>query len=252
MAVRALCIALVVAGLAAPVHAQPSGTPSEVLRLGNAAATAGDWQTVSALTETLLKAQLPSSDLAEAHRLAGLAAFFQKNIGTAELHFLSYLRIDLDGQLDPNLYPPEAILFFNDVKAKHNAELRARRKRGNRYRVLTLVPMFAQWQNGERTKGIVVGTMFTTFLVANATSFGLLRSWCNEQDRTCDAPTNRTQLAGQLRAINLVTGVGLIATYAYSVYDGVKGYRRITREERIVPFVTASSSDSFIGVAGTF
>jgi hypothetical protein len=262
MAVRALCIALVICAFALTAHAQPSGSPSgspsDVLRQGNAAATAGDWQTVGRLTETLLKAQLPSSDLAEAHRLAGLAAFFQQNTGTAELHFLSYLRLDLDGQLDPNLYPPEAILFFNEVKAKHNAELRARRKRGNRYRVLTLVPMFAQFQNGERTKGWVVGAIFTSFAVGNLTSFFLLRSWCTRvsgqggSSVTCDDTKDRANVAGQLRAINIVTGVGLIATYAYSVYDGVQGYRRTTREERIVPFVTASSSNRFIGVAGSF
>ena len=246
---KALCIAMLVA-LAAPAAAQPA---SDVLRDGNAAATAGDWATVDKLVQPLLAQQLPSADLGEAHRLAGLSAFFRGDRPTAETHFLAYLRIDLDGQLDPSLYPPEAITFFVDVKAKHNAELRARRKQERkRYWVANLFPPFGQLQNGDRTKAIVVGSVIGVFLVGNITSYAVLKSWCDPDELTCDDPENRVASANRMKTINLVTTVGLIVSYAYGVYDGVQGYRRKTREQRIQPFVAQTAHESFIGVAGSF
>ncbi len=258
MAVTTRSLALVLAVLvvlAAQAAAQPA---SDALRDGNAAATAGDWATVDKLVQPLLAQQLTSADLAEANRLAGLAAFFRGERPTAETHFLTYLRIDLDGVLDPTLYPPEAINYFNDVKAKHNAELRARRKVSKRYWVLNLIPPAGQFQNGERMKGLLVGGILVAFAVGYGTSLGLLGSWCTRVEGeqgsslTCDQDKDRGNIAGQLQTINLVSGVGFLLTYAYGVYDGVQGYRRKTREQRIQPFITNTTTESFIGVAGSF
>lgn len=266
MVIRALVLALVVLATTA-VHAQPSATPpgpyvpagsADVLREGNTAATAGDWNRVSTLVDPLLQGQLPAADLAEAHRLAGLAAFFQGRRPAAEAHLLAYLRIDLDGQLDPALYPPEVVIFFNDVKAKHSAELRTRRPKAKRYWVLNLLPPAGQFQNGERVKGFVVGGLLAGFVVGNVTSFFVLRSWCTQvsgtsgTSYTCDESEDRHSGAAQVRAINIATGIGAILTYAYGVYDGGRGYRRGTRERSIQPFVTSTATSGFIGVAGSF
>lgn len=255
---RALVLALVTLA-ALPARAQaPSQAATDVLREGNAAATAGDWATVRALIEPLLRGQLADADLGEAHRLAGLAALFQARAPDAEQHFLAYLRIDLDGQLDPALYPPEAILFFNDVRAKHGAELRARRPVARRYFVLNLLPPAGQFQNGERTKGFIVGGLVAGFAVANVTSFLLLRSWCTRTTEAggsgllCDETADRTTSAGYARAINLASGVGLILTYAYGVVDGVQGYRRRTRTHALQPVIATHGDTGFVGVAGTF
>src|SRR6185295_11388479 len=132
----------------------------------------------STLVDPLLRQQLPPGDLAEAHRLAGIAAFFAQRNTDAETHFLAYLRIDLDGRLDPALYPPEVVAFFNDVASRHAAELRALRNRPTRSWYLTLVPPFGQFQNGERVKGYVVGGVLGTLLAVNLTTYALLRSWC--------------------------------------------------------------------------
>src|SRR5438270_10051108 len=116
---RALAILCLWCGIAG---AQPI---TSVLRDANTAATAGDWQRVAALVEPVLAGAPSNADLAEAHRLAGLAAFFAQNTAGAEQHFLAYLKLDLDGRLDPALVPPEAVTFFEDVRARHAAELRA-------------------------------------------------------------------------------------------------------------------------------
>lgn len=235
-------------------------TPADLLRDGNAAATAGDWVAVSRLVDPLLRGRLPAADLAEAHRLAGLAAFFQGLRLDAENHFLAYLKIDLDAQLDPALYPPEVLTFFNEVKTKYNADLKARRPKQKRYWILTLVPPVAQFQNGERTKGWIIGGALGTFLVANIASALVMRSWCTRvsgpdgESQTCDNNANdHYASAPTVRLINGITGVAAILTYAYGVYDGVKNYRRRSREAAMQPFVSSTTSgDALLGVAGTF
>lgn len=229
MAVR-LAVALVVGivfGQNALAQGQPEQpvelmTPSEILRSSMDAASAGDWSKVSQLMETLLRGQLGPAELAEAHRLAGLAAFFQGRKPDAERHFLAYLQLDLDGTLDAALYPPDVIVFFTDVKAKNNAELRARRPKPKRYAIVSVLPPFAQFQNGDRAKGFVLGGALVALVGTNLVTYGLLASWCDD-DRTCDGDRDRTSAAGKARIVNLASGIGAILTFAYGVYDGVSG-----------------------------
>jgi hypothetical protein len=218
--------------------------PASALREANAAATAGDWARVSAYVRPLLARQLERADLAEAHRLAGIAALFSDppSYAIADYHFLAYLRLDLDAQLDPALYPPEVVNRFNDVRARHAGELKRLRPKGKRYAVLSVVPPVAQFQNGERTKGIVVGSLLGAFAITNVTTYVVLRSWCTRVSHegntsvTCDEKTNRADTATTLRGLNITAGVGLILTYAYGVYDGVRGYRRESRERALAPY----------------
>ncbi len=258
---RALVIValLASAALAQPAIA-PSSDPAVALREANVAASAGDWARVSATVQPLLARQLERSDLAEAHRLAGIAALFAQpaDHAAAELHFVEYLKIDLDGHLDPALYPPEVVNFFNDVRARHAAELKALRPKGKRYAVLSVLPPLGQFQNGDKVKGIVIGGLLGTFAATNLTTFFVLRSWCTHvslggnSSSTCDEGGEHASSAKTLRALNMTAGVGLILTYAYGVYDGIRGYRRDTRERALVPFASSSNGTSIVGVHISF
>jgi hypothetical protein len=259
--IRALVMLAVVGALAAPVGAQAPQTTSELLRAGNAAALAGDWQSVAQLVTPLLSRPLASPDRAETHRLAGIAAFYQDRRDDAERHFVAYLRIDLDGRLDPALYPPDVVAFCNDVASRHAAELRALRARPRRSWLKTLVPPLGQFQNGQRTKGYVLGGVLGGLVVFNLTTYAYLRSWCDHTDGpgggalTCkDGPggRDRTDEAKELRPYNFASGIAVIAVYVFGVYDGVKGYRRRTRELALQPFVVTSPERSLLGVAGSF
>ena len=232
---------LVIARVAA---AQPA---PQALHDANDAALAGNWQHVAEIVDPLLRQQLSLADLAEAHRLAGLAAFFQHRDGDAEAHFVAYLRLDLDARLDPALVPPEAVTFFEDVRARHAAELRALRPRPRtrRYFVLELLPPFGQIQNGAHTKAWVIGGALGTFAIANITSYLVLRSWCSPSDDTCD---HHTRSATSLQAVNIISGIGLISTYLYGVYDGVMTYRR----QSVVPFAAPATNGGVVGIAGSF
>jgi hypothetical protein len=227
--------------------------PSTSLRDGNTAATAGDWAAVNRLVEPLLQQQLGQADLAEAHRLAGLAAFYLQRQADAEKHFVAYLHIDPNGHLDPALYPPEVLNFFNDVKAKHEVELR---QRPHKYMALELLPPVGQFQNGDTTKGIVIGSLLGAFAITNVTTYYVLRSWCtqvsgSETTVTCDDHKDHTHAASTLRSLNIATGVALIATYIYGVYDGVATYRRHERESA-QPFIVPVSNGAMVGAVWGF
>lgn len=230
--------------------------PAQALREANAAAQSGDWVRVSAYVSPLLARQLDKADLAEAHRLAGIAALFAQPpaYDVAEAHFLAYLKLDLDAHLDPALYPPDVVNYFNDVRARHAAELKALRPQSKRYPVLAVLPPLAQFQNGDRVKGIVIGSLMGAFAITNVTTYFVLRSWCTRVERngnesvTCDDPKNRADTATTLRALNITAGVALIVTYVYGVYDGVRGYRKDTRERALMPFASSTNGTAVFGV----
>ena len=253
---------LVLALCAAAAHAQPGAT-SDVLRDANTSALAGDWLRVAALVDPLLRQPLPPADLAEAHRLAGIAAFFAQRNADAETHFLDYLRLDLDGRLDPALYPPDVVAFFGDVASRHAAELRALRTPPERRSWLyTLLPPVGQWQNGDRTKAYVLGGMLGALLIANLTTYAYLRAWCDHTDGTAggaltctDGPgsdKNATRAAQRIQPVNMVSGIGFWLVYAYGVYDGIRGYRRVSRERQLRPYVNVSTERNVVGVMGHF
>ncbi|MEZ4368409.1 MAG: hypothetical protein R2939_19335 [Kofleriaceae bacterium] len=168
-------------------------------------------------------AALAPADRAELARLRGLAAYFAGHHQAAAAHWLDYLRLDLDGRLDPATVPPEAIAFFEDVRARHGAELRARRPRPRRWWLLNLVPPAGQLQNGERGRAALVGGSLALLLAAHVGSYALIRGWCDQGDRTCGT---HTDAARTLRVVNWVSGVGAIATYVVGVVDGFRGARR--------------------------
>jgi hypothetical protein len=251
-------VVVAVTAWTALAQAQPAATTSDLLRDGNTAALAGEWQRVADLVGPLLQHPLAQADLGEAHRLAGLAAFFLERRKEAERHFLGYLQLELDGRLDPALYPPEVVTFFNDVASRHAAELHALRARQQRSWYLSLLPPFGQLQNGDRVKAYVVGGVLGGFLVVNLTTYVYLRSWCSHTSGSaggswvCNNGDNHRHEAARLRPYNIVSGIGAILAYAYGVYDGVQGYRRRSREYAFEPFATLSAASSVAGITGTF
>lgn len=222
------------------------------LRDANAAAAAGDWARVSALVEPLLRGPLALADAAEAHRLAGLADFFQQRRGTAEAHFVAYLRHDLDGRLDPVLYPPDVVAFFDDVRTRHRAELRPRPPPRRRFWLLNLVPPGGQIQNGHTTKAWLVGGGLGVLVVTQITTYAVLRAWCTRTSgpggdgATCDGHTG---VARTLSVLNVAAAIGAIAVYAFGVYDGAANYRR---QSHVQPYVSTIERGGLVGVAGSF
>jgi hypothetical protein len=259
MVIRVLAVAVAMLAWASVARGQPAAAVSDTLREANTAALAGDWPRVSELVGPLLDQSLARTDLAEAHRLVGIAAFFQQHREQAESHFVNYLRIEVDGRLDPALYPPDVIAFFNDVASRHAVELRAmRRQPKQRWWWLTLLPPFGQLQNGDRGKAYAIGGAFAASLTVNLVTYGYLRAWCSHNDGsaggalTCNDGGDHTAAARALRPWNIGSGIALIAIYAYGVYDAIAGYRRVSRERSLQPFVAGSGTSVVVGVTRGF
>jgi hypothetical protein len=254
-AARTLVVVALWIGVAS---AQPHASGSEVLRQGNTAALAGDWSRVSQLVEPLLQHPLALADRAEAHRLAGLAAFFQQHGDAAESHFLAYLRIEPTGRLDPALYPPEAVTFFSDVASRHSADLSTWQSPPRRSWWLALIPPLGQLQNGERAKAYALGGVLGALLVTNLTTYYFLSKWCQVTDGpkggglSCYNGSDHNHAAARIRSANIASGIGILAVYAYGVVDGILGYRRRSREQAVQPYVATSPGSGALGIMVSF
>ena len=231
--IRAIVVVLALVGLAAPARADIAGAQD--------ALAAGDYDRTIELAESVIAARAEAkADLAEAHRLLGLAHYFRGNTMIAEEEFLAYLRLELDGRLDPALVPPEAIAFFEDVRARHAAELNKLRPRQRRYQLLNLVPPGGQIQNKQYTKAWVIGGAELALAATHLTTYLVLRSWCHRDDNTCvSGGTDIPDKARKVRTVNYLSGAALIGVYLYGVYDGFRGASR-ARRERAQPVVTAT------------
>lgn len=241
---RAAAVAVALALTAAVGHAQPGAGGD--LAAAVAAAEGHDWAAVERLAAPIADdARAPRGDRAEAHRLLGLAALDRGDADAAEARFLAYLRLDLDGGLDPNLYPPEQVAFFENVRSRHAAELRALRPRPRRSRLLNLLPPAGQFQNHQRVKAWTLAITGGALLATNLTTYGLLVRWCQD-DGTCTRPAT----ARVLRQVNLATGIATVALYAYGVWDGFRHEQAMSSSTTVVP--VALDGGGGLGVAGSF
>jgi hypothetical protein len=263
MAVKRLAIVIVLA-LVGSAGAQPADTqPADTARIlhdANDAAVAGNWSRVDELVRPLfVQAPVAPADLAEAHRLAGLAAILAEppRRDEADANFLAWLKYDPDAVLDAALVRPEAREFLTDVRARHKSELRKSRPQ-KRHWILNLVPIAGQVQNGERVKGYVLGGALGALVITNVTTYLVLSSWCTRvtgaagSSATCNVTTDHDHASSSLRAVNIISGVGAITVYAYGVYDSVVAYRRRSHEQLLAPYATTTSGGSIFGLAGSF
>jgi len=251
-----LVLALLVAARAAV--AQPAGAaaePGAVLDAAAAALAAGDYPRTIELAKRALARPATKPDRAEAHRLVGLATFFLGDTGQADHELLAYLRLDPDARLDPAVVPPEAITFFEDVRARNAAELNKLRPRQRRYSVLNLIPPAGQFQNRDRIKGWTLGAVELGLVATNLTSYFMLRSWCSRDDFTCESDgSDVPDKARTARTVNYVSGLALIGVYVYGVIDGYYGYRRRGREHAppVVTVAPLADGGAVVGASLSF
>lgn len=230
-----LCACALVASLPAVARAGDGDrdaaalTAAAILRDASAALEAGEHQRAADLARGVLaNPDVPATDRAEAYRLFGLASFFLERFPDASQAFLAYLKIDVDGRLDPAVVPPEAIVFFEDVRARHAAELRKYRPgpERRRYRALNLLPPAGQFQNGHATKGWVIAGLGTAALATNIGTYVVLQRWCTESTGVCRSNgESRTDSARTLRTVNMSAGLVFIGTVLYGMYDGFSNFR---------------------------
>ncbi len=228
-------VLLVLSALGRGARAQDTSTASLLAR-ANAALNDGDYPRAEESVRAVIDFDsVRRVEVAEAYRILGIIKFYEESFGEARLAFLSYLKLDPDAHLDPALVPPAAITLFEDVRVKNQAEIDSMRiaPPKKRYLMLNLVPVGGQLQNGDTTKAWLVGSSFALLLAANVGSFALLKNYCDGGDLTCEPNgSDKTETARTLKTVNLISGVGLITVYLYSVIDGVRGYRKLEARDR--------------------
>ncbi len=222
--------------------AQPSeSTNASALRRANAALRAGQYGRALLLARPITSGTgVDATDRAEAYRVYGLSLFFLNRRAGAEAALLEYIKLDADAHLDPGVVPPEAVVFFEDLRSRHAAELRASRPRTGRrlHWWYNLAPPLGQLQNGQHGKAWFLAIASGVSLATNVTTFLVLRSWCDRATSVCDdGDADRSDTARALELANMASGAALIGLYAYGVFDGFTGYRRARRHERTLSFM---------------
>lgn len=226
---------------ATTAHAQPSVEPAQILEAAASAYADGDYaSTITLASQVAARANAPRADLAEAHRLLGLAYFYTGDRERADAAFFAYLKLEPDAYLAPAQYPDDVRAFFDEVRQLHEPDIAKSRPRQRRYVLLNLIPPGGQIQNRDIGKAWALGSAEVVLIATNLTSYFMLRSWCRRDDFTCESGgADVPDRARTWRTVNYVSGIALIGVYVYGVVDGYLGYRRDNREHA-PPIVTVA------------
>jgi len=250
---RAAAVALAVALFAHGTRASAAPTTAETLREASAALTAGDHARAAQLAGPLVGAQVDRADRSEAWRVYGLALFFLGRTAEAEAALVEHMKLEPDTHLDPARFPPEVIVFFEDVRSRHAAEIGGSRGRPDtpREKAKNLFPPWGQIQNGEHGKAIAIGAAELLLLATNITTAALLYRWCGTGAVTCHiGQQSRRDQAIQARRINIASAALLVATYAYGVIDGFYHHGRRRGERSYMSLGVDPSRDGAALVLG--
>jgi hypothetical protein len=189
------------------------------------------------LVEALeLARELPEkADRLEALRVYGIACTLTGRRTAAEGAFLLLLREEPSMRLDPALVRPEAVAFFDEVRARHRAELLTAYRKNRRpyYWALDVIPLAGQLQNRQWKKAIVFGALELALLATNITTGALLGHYAGPHDDFDANMVDHRNLFAPLRDVNWISFGVLLSVTAAGIIDGfVVGARRAERDRQ--------------------
>jgi hypothetical protein len=194
----------------------------------------GDYEGVVALLRPIVdngaRALPTRADRIEALRVYGIACTLTDRLAAAEGSFLLLLREEPATRLDPALVRPEAVVFLEQVRARHREELLAvyRRSHPRSYWFLNLLPPVGQFQNRQRGKGFTIGALELVLLTSSVTTYSLLAEW-QGGDHTF---SHHESAYEPLRVVNILSFSLLVGTVSYGILDGFIVGHRLERQER--------------------
>jgi len=199
----------------------PSNAFAALVR-AEAAYAYGDMVQVVEAARPVAEGTLPSTveQRARALRFLGIGLFLTNRALGAENAFAELLRVDPHARLDPTTARPEVVAFFEDIRHQHVA-----REHASRTFIWNLLPPVGQFQNGDTTKGWIVGGVELAALAALVGSRAVLYSWHN-RDNTYGPGGSHDSDARVLKVVGYASAGVLATTYLYGVVDGIVHYYR--------------------------
>jgi hypothetical protein len=233
----------------------------------------GAWADAAGASRQLLLGHpdLTEAQRVEAYRLLGLAEYQLGDRDQARTAFVNLLSLTPDYSLDPFLVPPPIVEFFDKVKREHEPQLAPLRERKRQLkeqqrlaeeaqrhllaeeqartgppakilRVQENIYLFnwlpfgaGQFQNGQRTKGLVVATSQLALGILNIGSVVIHNQIASDRSRyctirdtsNCSSPPitdSDRRLLSNLDVARYVTAALFWGVYAYSVVDAHLNY----------------------------
>jgi hypothetical protein len=163
----------------------------------------------------------------------GVSAHFVGNLDLAERAFLNLLRLDPSWELDPFVFPPEAISFFDGLKEEHADEFTTESEGDastvfveSRVReqsiLVSMLPFgYGLITNGETEWGVFYALTESALLATTVSMF-----WLNRANRvpseslTTDFGYEDPELARRRQRIQIGTGVAFLALLTTNVIHG--------------------------------
>ncbi len=212
-------------------------SPAAALKAARDEFDFGQYESVVSQLRPLVEAlelshELPQkADRLEALRVYGIACALTGRQTAAEGAFLLLLREEPSTRLDPALVRPEAVAFFDQVRARHRAELLTayRKNRRPHYWALDLIPLAGQLQNRQWKKAIVFGAIEVALLATNLTTGALLGNY----EGDTHSFSGHTNAFEPLRDVNWISFGLLLGTTAGGLVDAfVVGAKRAERDRQ--------------------
>jgi hypothetical protein len=172
-----------------------------------------------------------AADREEALRVYGIACTLTDRRTAAEGAFLLLLRQQPSLHLDPALVRPEAVAFFEEVRARHRQELVTAYRKGKPryYFILDVLPLVGQIQNREWRKLAAVGAAEAVLLASSIVTGALLGKW-QGNDYTFQGHVGAYE---PMRVVNGLSFGLLLGVTTYGIIDGfVVGARRQQAERK--------------------
>jgi hypothetical protein len=195
----------------------------------------GDYESVVARLRPMVEngaRELPNTaDRQEALRVYGIACTLTDRRTAAEGAFLLLLREEPAMHLDAALVRPEAVAFFEEVRARHRRELLSAYRQGKpRYHyILDVLPLVGQIQNRDWRKLAGIGSAEAALLASSIATGVLLGQW-EGHDHTFP---NHTGAYEPMRVVNGLSFGLLLGVTAYGIIDGfVVGAQRGRAERK--------------------
>lgn len=161
--IPAVAMALLVGGPAFAQNAtQTAASPTSAvaaLDRANAAYDWGDMNQVVDATRAIVDGAViaTSAERAQALRLLGVGLYLTSRPGGAETAFVELLKLRPKSKLDTTATRPEVVVFFEDVKRRHFAEIaHIQRAQRSRSMVWNFLPPVGQFQNSDKGRAWVI------------------------------------------------------------------------------------------------